>query len=403
MRDRDSASGSVFRRDGVRGGVWYAKWRGPDGRQVQQRLGRAWTRKSAPPEGHLTRRGAEAKLRELLVKAQRGQLAARRVSGATFGDACDEWLRYIEQDRQRRPSTVKGYKNTVERVLKPAFGADSPLEKITPDAIERWRAAAVSENRLSPRTINKYLGSLHAIFKRAQRAYRLPENPAAMVDRQPQRRVGRIDVLEPGEVAALTRAADCEQDAAIFATAAFAGLRFSELRALRWDDIDFAKRLVHVRRGYTGGEEHEGGKSHRVRSVPMIDQVVPFLDALSRRGRFTDTEDLVFPNEVGRHFDDSRVRKAFKRALGAAGLQPIRFHDLRHTFGTIAVQAFPLTDVKAMMGHADISTTMVYVHYVPAHNAAERLSRAFAAGDSLANFVPDFVTNSPQLSETEGS
>ena len=99
---------------------------------------------------------------------------------------------------------------------------------------------------------------------------------------------------------------------------------------------------------------------------------------------------------VGRHFDDSKVRKAFKRALRDAGLDEVRFHDLRHhTFGTIAVQAFPLTDVKAMMGHADISTTMVYVHYVPAHNAAERLSQAFAASDSLADFVP----NSPQLSQ----
>ena len=63
---------------GVRGGVWYAKWRGPDGRQIQRRLGAAWTRKSAPPEGHLTRRGAEAQLRELLVEAQRGHRAAKR-------------------------------------------------------------------------------------------------------------------------------------------------------------------------------------------------------------------------------------------------------------------------------------------------------------------------------------
>jgi len=403
MGGRSSASGHVFRREGVRGGVWYAKWRGPDGRQIQKRLGDAWTKKSAPPAGYLTRRGAEAKLRELIVDVQRGHLVAKRVSGATFGDACDEWLRYVEHDRQRRPSTVKGYRNTVERVLKPTFGADTPLEKVTPGVIDRWRAAAVSEARLTPRTINKYLGSLHAIFKRAQRVYRLPENPAAMVDRQPQRRVGRIDVLEPGELIVLTRATESEQNAAVFATAAFTGLRMGELRALRWEDVDFAKRLVHVRRGYASGHEHEGGKSHRVRSVPMIDQVVPFLDGLSRRDRFTDPEDLVFPNEVGTHVDDSKLRKAFKDALAAAGLDAIRFHDLRHTFGTIAVQAFPLTDVKAMMGHADISTTMVYVHYVPAHNAAERLSRAFATSDPVANFVPDFVPNSPQLSRTERS
>jgi len=233
--------------------------------------------------------------------------------------------------------------------------------------------------------------------------YGLPENPVSAVDRQPQRRAGKIEVLDPGEVAALTRAADSEQDAATFAVAAFTGLRMGELRALRWDDVDFAKRLVHVRRGYAGGRESEGGKSHRVRSVPMVDQVVPWLDGLSRRERFTDPDDLVFPNPVGEHFDDSTVRKAFKQALSAAGLKAIRFHDLRHTFGTLAVQAFPLTDVKAFMGHADIPTTMVYVHYVPAHDAAERLSRAFAASEPLGGLGTRPGTETPwNTGEHEG-
>ena len=63
-------------------------------------------------------------------------------------------------------------------------------------------------------------------------------------------------------------------------------------------------------------------------------------------------------------------------------LKPIRFHDLRHTFGTLAVQVFPLSDVKAYMGHADIATTMIYVHHVPQLDAAEKLSRALAGATS---------------------
>jgi fructose/tagatose bisphosphate aldolase len=62
------------------------------------------------------------------------------------------------------------------------------------------------------------------------------------------------------------------------------------------------------------------------------------------------------------------------KALDAAELPRMRFHDLRHTFGTLAVQAFPLTDVKAFMGHADIQTTMIYAHHVPQHDAADRLT-----------------------------
>ena len=53
----------------------------------------------------------------------------------------------------------------------------------------------------------------------------------------------------------------------------------------------------------------------------------------------------------------------------------MRFHDLRHTFGTLAVRAFSLTDVKAFMGHADIQTTMIYAHHAPQHDAADKLTR----------------------------
>ena len=73
------------------------------------------------------------------------------------------------------------------------------------------------------------------------------------------------------------------------------------------------------------------------------------------------------------------MRRRFYAALKRAGLEHVRFHDLRHTFGTIAVQAFPLTDVKAFMGHADIQTTMIYIHHVPQNDAAEKLSQLLDA------------------------
>jgi integrase len=163
------------------------------------------------------------------------------------------------------------------------------------------------------------------------------------------------------EVEALARAAEDDQDAALFRVAAFTGLRLGELRALRWQDVDFGKRLVHVRRNFT----ERTPKSGRVRSAPLIDQAAKALDGLSRRDRFTDPADLVFVDDVGGHLDDWRLRNRFHDALDRAGLPRLRLHDLRHTFGILAVQAVPLTDVKAYMGHADISTTMIYVHHVP--------------------------------------
>jgi integrase len=67
----------------------------------------------------------------------------------------------------------------------------------------------------------------------------------------------------------------------------------------------------------------------------------------------------------------------------------VRFHDLRHSFGTIAVAEFPLSDVQAWMGHADIHTTMRYVHHVPKHDAADRLGRLLDGADVAPNVAPN--------------
>ncbi|HEY5051516.1 MAG TPA: tyrosine-type recombinase/integrase, partial [Acidothermaceae bacterium] len=137
---------------------------------------------------------------------------------------------------------------------------------------------------------------------------------------------------------------------------------------------------------------HGPTKSGHVRAVPLIDQAMEPLDRLSRRELFTAPDDLVFAGAVGGHLDGSALRKRFYSALDRAGLgamrakpEPITFHDLRHTFGTLAVQAFPLSDVKAYMGHADIQTTMIYVHHVPKHDAAARLSAIVGAATGIDN------------------
>ena len=81
-------------------------------------------------------------------------------------------------------------------------------------------------------------------------------------------------------------------------TAAYAGLRLGELRALRWRDVDFERRILHVRRSFSLATE-DVPKSGRARAVPMVDQVARVLDELSRRPAFTRVDELVFPNPAG--------------------------------------------------------------------------------------------------------
>src|SRR5919202_999646 len=287
MRELEPPTGHVYRRDGARRSTWYAKYRLPDGRQVQKRIGPAWTERGRPPAGYYIRRTAEAWLRDVLDEARRGTLPGLVQTGATFADAAAEFLRYVEHDRGRKPSTVRGYRSVIQAHLLPAFG-EIPLESITTPMIEAW--IAIVER--SPRTRNKLITMLHGIFERARKVYGLTVNPAAGVETFPQRRSGDIEVFSPEEVWALVRSADSEQDAAIYLTAAFTGLRRGELVALRWRDVDFAGETIRVRASYANGALTTP-KSGKVRAVPMAPEVAELLDMLGRRDQWTELDDAV--------------------------------------------------------------------------------------------------------------
>ena len=152
-RPPPSSTGHVFRVDRARGPVWYMKYRLPDGRQVQKKIGPAWTERGRPAAGYFTKRQAEDALRELLHEARRGTLPGLTRSGASFADAAAEYLRYCEHDRACKPSTLRDYRSNLDAHLLPAFGAQA-VETITPDAIGAWRNSLTG---LSSRTTNKLL------------------------------------------------------------------------------------------------------------------------------------------------------------------------------------------------------------------------------------------------------
>jgi integrase len=183
-------------------------------------------------------------------------------------------------------------------------------------------------------------------------------------------------VFSPEEVLALVRAAESEQDGAIYLTAAFTGLRRGELIALRWRDVDFPGSVVRVRASYSAGAL-TSPKSGKVRSVPMAPQVAETLARLGRRGWSAGDDDLVFVGEGGGFVDGSALRRRYKFALERAGLRSLRFDDLRHTFGTRAISKADILRVKEWMGHADVATTMRYLHYVPRPEDARLIAAAF--------------------------
>src|SRR5215203_4041149 len=137
------------------------------------------------------------------------------------------------------------------------------------------------------------------------------------------------------------------------------GLRRGALLGLRWSDVDWLAGKLRVRRAYVRGEYGTTKSRRGFRAVPLADRVGAELEALSRRSAFTVDDELVFGHpQTGAPLDRSKVSKRFKAAVKRAGVRDVRFHDLRHTFGTrMAAVGVPMRTLQEWMGHRDIATT----------------------------------------------
>jgi integrase len=397
------ASGYVYLHKGKRGSTWRAKYRLPDGRRMHKAIGPAWSGKARRPEGHFNKAAAERWLRDRLTDADRGELhEPAPQSGATFADAREAWLDYCEHEQGCKVSTMYDYRSTTAKHLIPAFG-DLPIEDVTPARIERFKSQILREGNVSTRTICKILTLLHGVMEHARRKYGLVVNPVADVQK-PRYRFDskrKPEAYSKEEVLALVRAArkpgnyEAEQDATLYLTSAYTGLRAGELLALRWEDVDFEHKSIHVDESYTY-RTLDTPKSGKGRTVPMIPAVAAALADLSLRGWFTEPEDLVFvglrewqrvtveddPDDymagvADSYLDLSALRRRYKKAQKRAGLKPLRLHDLRHTFGSLVINRANLVEVQAFLGHADIQTTQKYLHFRERGDEADRIAGAF--------------------------
>jgi integrase len=126
---------------------------------------------------------------------------------------------------------------------------------------------------------------------------------------------------------ALVRKAPTDREAVLYEVAAWTGLRWGELRALRWADVDFAGGYLNVNRNWPVHGEEGDTKSGKPRAVPLWDQAAAALDRLSRREHFTDADDYVFCSEVGEALGYGWTTRRFKAARDAAHLTSPRANE----------------------------------------------------------------------------
>lgn len=170
-----------------------------------------------------------------------------------------------------------------------------------------------------------------------------------------------------------------------------------ELAALRWRDVDWSARVIRVRRSYSRGQWTTPKSRRSSRAVPMADRVARELERHFGRSAYTSDDDLVFCHpHTGTPYDASKSRVRFKAALRRAGLRELRFHDLRHTYGTLmAAAGTPLRTLQGWMGHRDYKTTEIYADFAPdPSQGAVWAQRAFGdAPDSVSDPGTNLGTN----------
>jgi integrase len=158
------------------------------------------------------------------------------------------------------------------------------------------------------------------------------------------------------------------------------GPRIGEAVALEWPDLDLEALTIRVGRSRKLGGKVGGTKTDRERVVHLDPETAA---VLARPRRATDPRSvLVFATASGRMLDPANVRRWHSRTLAAASLPRIRLHDLRHTAATLAGSADEsILFVQAQLGHANVRTTMRYVHPdAAAYRAAAARVAAYRRG-----------------------
>ena len=280
----------------------------------------------------------------------------------------------------------------IDHDLLPCFGEETPVEEISTRDVDALKDRCSAACRIAQP--QKILVILHGVMARAKRKGWISANPCEDAEKVTVQRSDDFNVLSVEQVHAVAREATSALLRALFLTAAFTGTADGRaarttLAAHRLREPDPA-RAAQLRRG-RGGHAEEPPTAQRPDLRPSHGGARRAQPArsTSRPGRSRVLRC------VGGHFDDNLVRDEFYAALERAGLghlrfveapsednpkgdrrdEPIVFHDLRHTFGTqCAAKGIDMRKIQAWMGHADIQTTMRYMHYVPAHD--ERLSRS---------------------------
>ncbi|MBI4231201.1 MAG: site-specific integrase [Planctomycetes bacterium] len=249
---------------------------------------------------------------------------------------------------KKSPTTIRREEEILPR-LEATFG-DRRLLQVTQEDVEAFQSRR--KDQVSAATVNREMIVLRRLLSKAVEWRYLWDSPARRVKQlREQNRPFRYLTREEAD----TLVAACVGHVRVVVLVALhSGLRRGELLALRWRDIDFARGVLTV----------ANSKSGRMRHIPMNETLREALHGVER----IVGSPYVFCNADGKPY--GTVKTGFWGACRRAGLEGVRFHDLRHTFASwLVIEGKPLAVVRELLGHASFEMTLRYAHLAPDQKA----------------------------------
>jgi integrase len=338
-------------------GRWQARYRTNDGRQ------------HTAPETFASKTAATRHLAQVETDLARGQWSDPRLGRTTFA----EWAaRWEATTVNLRANTQAAYRNLLRRYLLPTFGL-MPLADLDAMAVRAW-LARLERDGVGASTRAKSYRLLSRILATAIESGYLTRNPCTIRGAASDP-VGEMRFATVAEVAALADAIP-PRFRALVLVAAYTGLRWGELAGLRVKRVDLLHRQITVAeqllevRGRLAFGPPKTGAGLRTVTLPAV-AAEALAEHLSRYAE-VGPDGLVFPVERGGPIRRSNfTRRVWIPATRAAGVEGLRFHDLRHTAATLAVAAGASTrELMVRMGHSSSAAALRYQHVMAGRDAA---------------------------------
>jgi integrase len=322
------------------------------------------------------------------VQIRRKGSPALTRSFTTRADA-QRWARQIESEADRRglPVSLKvldtltvadiliRYRDTITPTKRGAVREamaikvllKHDLSKVPLSALSVGKVAAHRDKRLrtvKPASVNRELAIYRHAFEVARKVWDIPlsENPFSLVTK-PKVSDARSRRLEAGEWEQLREACRRSRNPHVCDMIEFGletAMRRGEVLRIRWRDIEFTKRTLHIPRAKNG----------YARTIPLTSRALDILH--HRRRESAVSEALVFPTT------EDAVKMAWRRIMERAPLPDFRYHDLRHeAVSRFFEMGLSITEVALISGHRDTRMLMRYTHLRP-EAVAEKLAKAAA-------------------------